>query len=141
MIPVTCNSDSQPPNIFSMLDQQEINGEHSLNRLRRWSHVWRPPTDVYETEDTVVVRVEIAAMRETDFSITLEGRILSIHGIRSESLERRAYHQLEIRFGEFSTEVELPHAVVADEIQAYYSNGLLRIVMPKALPRKVSVDV
>ena len=42
--------------------------------------VWRPPTDVYELEETLVVRVEIAGMREEDFIIQLNGRILSIRG-------------------------------------------------------------
>jgi len=30
------------------------------------THVWRPPTDVYETEVSIVVRIEIAGMQEED---------------------------------------------------------------------------
>jgi hypothetical protein len=33
------------------------------------SPYWRPPTDVIETEEYVLVRVEIAGMREEDFVI------------------------------------------------------------------------
>ena len=71
-------------------------------------HVWRPPTDVYETEDAIVVRVEIAGMREADFTVALVERSLLIRGVRQDLTERRAYYQMEIPFGEFSTEVELP---------------------------------
>ena len=39
---------------------------------------WRPPMDVYETEEYLVVRMEIAGMRESDFNIELDGRLLSI---------------------------------------------------------------
>src|SRR5512138_3366911 len=35
-------------------------------RIGPHAHAWRPPTDVFEREDTLVVRVEIAGMNETD---------------------------------------------------------------------------
>ncbi|MEK7786124.1 MAG: Hsp20/alpha crystallin family protein, partial [Chloroflexota bacterium] len=43
---------------------------------------WRPPTDVCETETEVVVEVEIAGMREDDFHVSLDGRLLTISGLR-----------------------------------------------------------
>ena len=51
-------------------------------RLTSHPHVWRPPTDVYETEDKYVVIVEIAGMNEEDFSVTLDQNILTISGLR-----------------------------------------------------------
>ncbi len=101
---------------------------------------WRPPTDVYETEDAMVVRVEIAGMKEEDFTISLEDRLLLVRGIRPDTPERRAYHQMEIPFGDFSTEVELPYPVAAGEIEAIYRDGFLRIVLPKARPHQVQVE-
>ena len=68
---------------------------------------WRPPTDVFETEAAFVVRVEVAGMREDDFAIELDERYLYIRGTRLDTPERRAYQQMEIRFGEFSVAVEL----------------------------------
>ena len=67
------------------------------------SNVWSPPTNVYETEEAYVVRVEIAGMREEDFEILLENNTLLISGSRPDLTERRAYQQMEIRFGKFST--------------------------------------
>ena len=110
------------------------------NRLRRRLPVWRPPTDVYETQEAVVVRVEIAGMRETDFDIMLNNRQLVIRGVRNEASERRAYHQMEIRFGEFRSEVELPHPVELDQIKAVYNNGFLTIMMPIAQPHRVQIE-
>ena len=109
-------------------------------RLATRAHVWQPPTDVFETEDALVVRVEIAGMVETDFTIIIDERFLMIRGVRSEVAERRAYHQMEIRFGEFGADIELPFTVVVDEISAVYSNGFLRVVMPKARPLRIEVD-
>jgi len=79
-------------------------------------------------------------MRENDFAIELNGRILSIKGSRQDVAERRAFHQMEIRFGEFSIELELPFHIENDQIQATYSNGFLRIILPKAHPRHISIS-
>jgi HSP20 family protein len=109
-------------------------------RVTLRSHVWRPPTDVYETENEIVVRVEIAGMKEEDFSIELNDRYLSIHGARPDVPERRAFHQMEIRFGEFNTEVELASPVIADRVEAVYRDGFLRVVLPKAQARKIQIE-
>jgi HSP20 family protein len=34
-------------------------------------HIWRPNTDVFETEDGFIVRVEIAGMDESNFALPL----------------------------------------------------------------------
>ena len=101
---------------------------------------WRPPTDVYETEEAIIVRVEIAGMCDDDFTIELDSRFLSIRGTRPDAAERRAYHQMEIRFGDFSSEVELLIPVVAEQVQAEYENGFLRVTLPKARPRHIQIE-
>jgi HSP20 family protein len=109
-------------------------------RILLRTSVWRPPTDVFETEEAIVVRVEVAGMREEDFSIDLDGQILSIHGIRPDLDERGPFHQMEIRFGEFSSEIELLAPVAASQVTAFYSNGFLRVTLPKAQPRHVPIE-
>ncbi len=101
---------------------------------------WRPPTDVYETEEMIFVRVEVAGMREEDFAIEITGRELTVRGVRQDPAERRAFHQMEIRFGEFALTLELPIHVSPDEVQAIYQNGFLLISMPKARPRQITVS-
>jgi HSP20 family protein len=102
-------------------------------------HVWRPPTDVYETEEAIFVRVEIAGARENEIAITIEGQLLSIRGVRTDISERRAYYQMEIPFGEFSTEIDLPSPVVKDQIEASYRDGFLKIVLPKVQPHQIRI--
>jgi HSP20 family protein len=121
-------------------DMQRNNLESIRWRIAMRPHSWRPPTDVYETEEAIVVRVEIAGMRESDFSISLDERSLQIRGVRPDNSERRAYHQMEILFGEFSTEVELPYAVEAEQVEAVYRDGFLRIVLPKAASQTVHIQ-
>lgn len=113
---------------------------HLSWRLVVRTPVWRPPTDVYETDTAIVVRVEIAGMKDEDFDIQLDDRFLSIRGVRQDNAERRAFHQMEIRFGEFIVEVELLVPIVASEIDAIYHNGFLRVVMPKPRPRQIQIE-
>ncbi len=101
---------------------------------------WRPPTDLFELEDRYQVRVEIAGMREEDFEITLDETILTIRGTRQDTPERRAYHQLEINYGEFVTAVEIPGLYTAAEVVAEYVNGFLWITLPKPQPKTINID-
>lgn len=100
--------------------------------------VWCPPTDVYDTENDYIVRLEIAGMREEDFDITVENNILSITGVRPDIPERRAYHQMEIRFGKFESVVGLPGPVELDAARAEYKDGFLTITFPKTPPKDKS---
>jgi HSP20 family protein len=104
------------------------------------SSMWSPPTDVYETEDTYVIRVEIAGMREDDFEISLENNTLLISGVRPDLTERRAYQQMEIRFGKFSTALNLPDPVNMEQARAEYNDGFLTILLPKATSNQIKVE-
>jgi HSP20 family protein len=119
--------------------------QNSISDTSRWRiisrpYAWRPPTDVYEIDNAIIIRVEIAGMRETDFAISLIGRNLRIRGIRQDTSEKRAYHQMEIPFGEFSTEFELPYLVDSNEVGAIYRDGFLLITLPILQPKHINVE-
>lgn len=95
------------------------------------SNIWRPPTDVYETEEHVIVKMEIAGMRDEDLEVTVQDDLLLVSGSRSDTTERKAYHQMEIPFGKFSVGIELPVRVDTDRATAEYKDGFLTIQLPK----------
>ena len=103
------------------------------------SYAWSPPTDVFETDASFIVRLEVAGMRQSDFSIDVEDNFLVISGVRSEPPERRTYHQMEIRFGEFSTAIEIPAGADVSKAQADYEDGFLNVVMPKVKPTTLNI--
>ena len=105
----------------------------------RQHKIWRPPTDVYETDDCTVVKVEIAGMVQEDFSISLEAKTLIISGVRHDPAAKLGYQQMEILYGHFETHVHLPRAVDVEKIEATYQNGFLSVRLPKARPRQVPV--
>jgi HSP20 family protein len=104
------------------------------------SSVWTPPTDVYETETSLIVKVEVAGMREEDFEVVVEEQILMIHGVRNDPNERRAYHQMEIRSGKFEIAIGLPSGVNLDEASAEYNQGFLIINFPKIQAKQIEVE-
>ncbi len=104
------------------------------------SKVWSPPTDAYETEEHYVVRLEMAGMREDDFEVVLENNTLLISGSRPDLPERRAYHQMEIRFGKFSTAIEIPGPVDVEAAVAEYKDGFLIVKLPRAKPSQIKVE-
>ena len=61
----------------------------SIKRVSLRKNFWQPPTDVYETEKSIVIQVEIAGMHDSEFTIALEKRVLSISGVRQSPGEHR----------------------------------------------------
>lgn len=140
MIRLRLKSDPVEPSFYVV---EEVS--YRKDRARRLrpasrSPVWRPPTDLYQEEGGFVVRAEIAGMGEADFTITLDGRRLSIGGTRADKPGRKAFHRMEIHFGEFRTEVDLPADVDAEGVEGLYKDGFLRISLPIAGPRKIEVE-
>ncbi len=108
---------------------------------RHHGELWHPPTDVYETEDSVVVRVEVGGLEEGDFEIRLDGHLLTISGERRDLAAKLAYHQLEMRYGPFLTAVHLSQPIDEAGIEATYHHGILRVILPKARAHRVPVTV
>lgn len=104
------------------------------------SSVWSPPTDVYETEDGFIVRVEIAGMRDEDFEVAVANNVLMIAGIRPDRHERRAYHQMEIWFGKFEIAIDIPMPVDVETSLAEYKDGFLMINLPKAQTQQIKAE-
>ena len=100
------------------------------------SGIWSPPTDVYETNVNYMVKVEVAGMKDEDFEVALENNILMISGYRSDLNERRAYHQMEIRFGRFEIALEIPVRVDVEKASAEYKDGFLMITLPRIVAKQ-----
>jgi HSP20 family protein len=106
----------------------------------RQSHLWRPPTDVFEMDDRLVVMVEIGGMRDGEFNVVLQDRKLTISGIRKRTIrEQVAFHQMEVRYGEFRTEVVLPWPVSREGVSATYREGFLRVELPHARNQQIHI--
>jgi HSP20 family protein len=102
--------------------------------------IWRPATDVYQTDDGAVVTVEIAGVNNGDYEVSLVGRVLVVSGERRDPGQRLAYQQMEIRYGRFRTQVHLPWALDMSSVEVVYDQGFLRITLRKAKAHRIPVQ-
>ena len=95
---------------------------------------WIPNTDVYVTEGTLVIKVELAGMRREDLELTVEGNRLMISGQRPDSSRstKCKFLVMEINYGPFECVIEIPPGFDLTEAKAAYQNGFLRIDVPQA---------
>lgn len=99
---------------------------------------WKPPADIYETSEAVVVLVEIAGMSKENIQVTMENDYLNISGVRpdySPSTKTRL-HQMEIDYGKFQRIVKISLPIDTKNIRAQYKEGFLQVTLPKAKLKK-----
>jgi HSP20 family protein len=104
---------------------------------------FRPPTDVYETPEGIIVQVELAGVQAEDLRLIVDGEYLQITGTREpphpESPER--YLQMEIPRGRFERVLRVGVSYDPDRIRASVDAGILTIVLPRKarVVRKIEV--
>jgi len=91
-----------------------------------------PPVDVYETDDCLVIRMEIAGMKRKDITVELERDSLVVRGRRDDASKGRKvrYHRMEIEYGSFERRVKVIAPVSREGITARYRDGLLEVRLP-----------
>ena len=96
--------------------------------------LWHPPTDVYETDDSVVVKAALPGLRpeDVDISVTAEGLTIKGEMKHEEKVERENYYRREIRYGVCSRTVSLPTRVDHEHADAEFESGVLTVKLPKA---------
>lgn len=107
---------------------------------------WTPACDIYEDEEGVTLRFDLAGVDAKDVDVRFENGILTIRGERKleHAEERQNYHRLELSYGTFTRSFSLPGSLDAEKIQAQARNGVLVIALPKraeAKPRSIQVKV
>ena len=105
---------------------------------------WMPAMDVYETDENVVVTVELPGIKAEDVEVSVEDATLTVSGTREFSSEvtEESYHRIERRYGSFSRAVSLPPQVDTGKVEARFEDGVLTVEVPKvekAKPKKIQI--
>ena len=103
------------------------------------SRFWQPSVDIHETEEAILIKVELAGVKADDIQVSLtpDDRVLNIGGTRREGQDAREgrvrSHHLEIYVGPFERAVALPSGIRLnrDAIKAAYKDGFLLVTLPK----------
>jgi HSP20 family protein len=101
----------------------------SLHVPAAMSGKWKPPLDIYELQDEIIIKLEIAGVKRKEISIIQEGNRIRIFGRRKmEDREQiHTYHQMEINYGEFERVIVISETVRIEEVKASYKEGFLII--------------
>jgi len=94
---------------------------------------WAPATDIYETKEEYVFKLELPGISKDDVKVELEGDKLRITGDRKEEkeVEKENYHRVERVCGSFARSFQLPKNANGEKVSANMKDGILELRIPK----------
>jgi len=97
-----------------------------------------PPLDVYETDDTLEITVDLPGVDAAGIRVLAKGDSLLIAGEKAARRTRgeSSFHLVERGYGRFARVVRLGHACDTAHAQASLSGGELRVSIPKITDRR-----
>ncbi len=99
---------------------------------------WKPPMDIYETTDNIIIRAEVAGVDKDMLEVEISSRAVKIFGTRRE-LPRSAgatYRLAEIQYGNFERILYLPALIDTENVSTSYANGFLEVRLAKQKAEK-----
>lgn len=105
----------------------------------------RIPIEIAETENEVNIRAEVPGFTEKDIQVSVEANRLILKGKVEEKKEEKQDEKVvlsEHTYKDFLRSVELPSAVIPDQVKATLKDGILNLTMPKAVvsqPVKIEI--
>ena len=105
---------------------------------------WEPPVDIYETDDALVLQVELPGVSKDAVTVELHEHTLTLSGERTRepAVTGGQYHREEGRYGAFQRAFRLPTLVDQAQVQATYKDGVLALRLPKratATPKGIPI--
>jgi HSP20 family protein len=112
--------------------------EQDRNRMDLQNFDWAPRVNVEEQEDRFEITADVPGMKKEEIDIEVRDNVLTIKGERKleKEEENTNYHICERSCGTFQRAFTLPENVTADDIEAEYADGILRLTVPKNEPEK-----
>ncbi len=103
------------------------------------------PVDLWENENEYVVQASLPGIKPEDVRISVQNNVLTLEGERKDDRERKdGEHSLyrEHRYGTFSRSFGFNSPIDADQAQAHFEHGVLRLTVPKseaAKPKQIRI--
>ena len=107
---------------------------------------WAPAVDIFETDENVVLKVELAGVDPNDVEVRVENNTLYLKGERKaeKDVKEQKYHHVERSFGSFARSFTLPRTVDGEKVAGEYHDGILTLTLPKkeeAKPKTIKINV
>lgn len=93
-----------------------------------------PTCDIHETDSHYLMSFDLPGVKKEDIKIDLQDGTLTVSGERKEECEKKGKNQCrsERFYGSFSRSFQLPAGIKAEQVEASYAEGVLRLAVPKA---------
>lgn len=94
-----------------------------------------PMVDVKETDEAVIVIMDLPGVDRNDVDISIFDNTLRVAAERNSEKEstKRCFYTQERTYNRFERAIDLPVAIRADEARAKLENGILEITLPKEI--------
>lgn len=104
---------------------------------------WRPAADIFETEETMVVRLELPGVASDQVRVNVDATSVRVSGLRRPPTghSARRLHRMEIAFGPFERIVRIPVPFERERVRAHLEEGFLDITIPKRSRSRQQVEV
>ena len=107
---------------------------------------WRPPVDIYETENGIVLAAELPGVGKENISVEVKDNILTLKGERmaNQNIRGKNFYRQERCYGTFQRSFTLQQNIQPKLIKATFKDGVLEIEIPKPeeeQPKQISVKV
>lgn len=122
-------------------EKQELDSHQERTESARF---YRPYTDIHESENTIVVTMDVPGVDRNDVDVKLEKDVLTITGLVDlSSYEGLEPLYTEYNVGNYTRSFTISNEVDRDGIAAKIDNGVLTVTLPKAkeaAARRITVD-
>jgi HSP20 family protein len=101
------------------------------------------PMDAWRDGDRFIVEFDLPGVDEESLDLDVERNVLTVHAKRPELDSGREMVSAERPRGVFSRQLFLGETLDTERIEASYSGGVLRLVIPvaeKAKPRRIQIS-
>ena len=102
-----------------------------------------PPVNLFQDGDNTVLMAEVPGVKKDEIQIEIKDNLITIAGERKTDYpEKASVHRVERKGYKFSRTIKLPARVNVDKIKADYSNGVLKVILPRAesdKPKLISI--
>jgi len=107
---------------------------------------WQPPVDIYEDENSVIIKAELPDVELKDIQVKIEDNTLMLRGERKQdqTVKKENYHRIERFYGSFQRSFALPLTIDRENVRATCEKGVLTIILPKKeenRPKQINVEV
>jgi HSP20 family protein len=117
-----------------MRDYWNVDNFFDTNWMSRFENIF-PAVNISESEKVYNIELMVPGFKKEDLKIKLDDDILTISAeSKTESTEdnKKDYTRRDYSYNAFTRSFTLPENVKADNIDANYADGVLRLTLPKS---------